>query len=355
MSDYASMRRWIAPLLIVGFIISMYFEDRANDRVTRVELPGFSVELPRGEVLSTNPAPASGTYRLDVNPSVLGWIIRRELSNPQLGIQWISQAATLDEWRKNYLPVMIQALGGKTEQHRVLKEQAVDDQRWLTVIGVGKEELPFGVGIMSCDEKFHVMVIYGRYRSPERQAAELGKILRSVRCGVRQENRNRLSAAVRLPEKFGRTSDADFEGYKSLDGEVLIVNFTNGDVLRDRGIYKQVAMNLLASSLGEQIPDSDANYLPDPELRHRASLIRVRLKDPERHAYIGSQYCELQEQTLMFMWTAPRGSDARAAERLAQVGCPGDGGGDVRAFHDLAAQACAGGNQAACTMHDTVD
>ena len=351
----AMLRRWITPIVLLGVIVSMYLEDRANARVQRVDLPGFSIELPRGEVLSMSPAAAGGTYRLDVNPSVLGWLIRRELSNPQLGVQWLSQRATLAELRKDFLPVLIQALASKGEEHRVLKEQDLDDQRWLTVIGVGAENLPFGIGFASCDETFHVMVIYGRYRSAERQATELGKILRTVRCVARGPvNSTRLSAAVRLPQKFGRTAEAEFEGYKSLDGEALILNFTDGDVLRDRGAYRVVAKSLLENAFHVQIPDASIDYLPDPALRHRASLIRARLQNPARSTYIGSQYCELQEQTLIFSWMAPDATDARAVERLGEVGCPGDGGNDVRAFKDVAAEACKAGNQAACGMHDTI-
>jgi hypothetical protein len=103
-----------------------------------------------------------------------------------------------------------------------------------------------------------------------------------------------------------------------------------------------------------QIPDSAVDYLPDPGLRHRASLLRMRIAGRSQQAYVGSQYCELQEQTLMFSWLAPGASDALATERLGQVGCPGDGGNDVRSFHDLAAEACRNGEQAACAMHDSI-
>jgi len=357
MSDpQALLRKWITPIVLVGVVVSMYIEDRANARVTRVDLPGFSIELPKGKVLSTSQAPAGGTHRLDVNPSTLGWIIRRELSNPQLGIQWISQRFTLEEWRRDLLPVLIQAIAAKDGKHQVLNEQTVDDQRWLTVFGIGDDNLPFGIGVASCSEDFHVMVIYGRYRSPARQATELARILRSVRCTAERAMSNtRLSASVRLPDKFGRTTDGGFEGYKSLDGEVLIVNFTPGDVLRDRGAYKVVAKSMLSSSFGVEVPDSAVDYLPDPALRHRASLLRARVPNHDQSTYIGSQYCDLQEQTLIFMWTAPGGDDARAAERLGQVGCPGDGGNEVRPLHDVAAEACKAGNQAACGMRDTID
>ena len=68
----------------------------------------------------------------------------------------------------------------------MLKEVALDDQHWLTIIGSGEENLPMGVGIASCGEDFQVMVIYGHYRRVDRQAEELGKMLQSVRCAVRR-------------------------------------------------------------------------------------------------------------------------------------------------------------------------
>ena len=355
MSDYQSMRKWITPILIIGVFVSMYLEDRAKGRSARVELPGFSIELPGGEVLATSQAPAGGSHKVHVHPSLLGIVTRRELTNPQLVIQWMAQRASLEDWRTIYLPLFVQALGAKFEKHQVLKEEALDDQHWLFIISFSDENLPMGIGVVKCDEDFEVMVIYGRYRSAGRQATELGKVLRSVRCTVREANRTKLRAALRLPEKFGRTSDAEFEGYKSLDGEMLVINFTNGDVLRDRGTYKVIAKGLLASGLGTQIPDSGIDYLPDPALRHRASLIRARIPDNGLTTYVGSQYCELQEQTLIFMWVAPEAGDALAAERLGQVGCPGDASADVRPFRDLAAEACRNGNQAACAMHDSLD
>ena len=58
---------------------------------------------------------------------------------------------------------------------------------------------------------------------------------------------------------------------------MLAINFTGGDVLRDREAYKEIAKSMMADSFGLQLPDSALDYLPDPALRHRSSLIRVRI------------------------------------------------------------------------------
>ena len=130
-----------------------------------------------------------------------------------------------------------------------------------------------------------------------------------------------------MPETFGRTSDPDFEGYKSIDGEVLAINFTGGDVLRDREAYKVIVKSMMMDRYSLQLPDSALDYLPDPALRHRSSLIRVRIPGSE-HTFIGSQYCELQEQTLIFLWSAP-GADERARGRA-----PAPGGMPRRRRHE---------------------
>jgi len=339
---------------LVGLAVAIFLKERAAAKVERVELPGFSIELPAGTVTETSRLPTGGSHKVDLKSSPLGAITRRETSNPKLAIQWMAQSATQEEWREIYLPTFSKAIGAAAGgNQRVLRDETIDKQRWLNIVGTG--DVPIGFGVVACDENFQVVVIFGRYRDADRQAEELGKILRSAKCSVSESNRARLVAALRLPERFGRTSNTDFEGYQSLDGEVLMINFTNGDVLRDRKAYRIIATSLLSTGLGREIDDSQVKYLPDPNLKRPASLIRADFPETDEKFYVGTQFCDEHDKTLMFMWLARDASDELAQERLSQVGCPGDESRDLRMFSEVSADACARGEKTACDLGDSIE
>ena len=344
----------VAAATLVGLAVVIFLKERAAAKVERVELPGFSIELPAGTATETSKSPMGGSHKVDLKASPVGALTRREVSNPSLVIQWMAQEATQQEWRDVYLPIFSKSVGAATGgSPRMLKEETIDDQRWLYI--VGDKDIPIGFGVVSCDVNFQVLVMFGRYRDADRQAEALGKILRSAQCSISEANRTRLTAALRLPDRFGRTSNTDFEGYKSLDGEVVMINFTNGDVLRDRKVYKTIATSLLSAGLGVEIDDSQLKYLPDPKLSRPASLIRGDLTASNETIYVGTQFCDEHNQTLMFMWIPPDASDEVARERLSQVGCPGDESRELRKFSDVAADACAAGERSACDLSDFID
>lgn len=339
---------------LMGLAIALFLRDLAAKKVERVSLPGFSIELPAGKVTETSDVPSGGSHKIDLESSTYRWLLRQEAGSPKIAVQWMSQGGTREEWRENFLPIFTSALGSTVGAHpTILKEQSIDDQRWLYIVGDSK--WPIGLGVVSCDDDFQVMVIYGRYRDTGRQSEVLGGILSSVECAASREQRTRLTTATRLPAKFGRTSDDDYEGFKSLDGEILITTFTNGDVQRDRKAYMVIAKSLLSTSFGADIRESQIRYLADPALERPATLLRYDGPTAERATYISTQYCAEHKQSLMIVWFTPTPDDDLARERAGQLGCPGDESREVARFSELAAEACSGGDPAACDASDSID
>jgi hypothetical protein len=309
--------------------------------------------LPRGKITESAKAPLGGSHKVDVAPSLLGMLAKREVPTPKLAVDWSSQAYTQEEWSRDSIPIFSKALGKPTQAAKVVSQETLSKDRWIHLLMVS--DVPLAIGVVRCDPKFMVTLIYGHYRDPSRQMRETRDILESVKCAVTDRNRGGLSAATRLPATFGRTAETDFTGYKSLDGEVLMVNFTTGNVSRDKAIYKTVVRALVSQISGSDLPESSLEYVASPPVQRPAALVKVRIPGSEGLLYVGSQFCAPHEQSLMMIWTAPHASDALAQERLGQLGCPGDPTTDLPPFRQIAADACARGEVSACTASDTVD
>jgi hypothetical protein len=184
-----------AAAVIAGFAMYIAYADVVSRTVERVQLPGFSVELPAGEVTETSKSPSMGSHKVEIASSLVGELFRGENATPTVSVNWMSRFVTHEEWRDVHLPKFIRSLGDAYANSRVLKEEDIDGQRWLYIVGPG--DVSVGFGSVSCAEDFQVVVVLGRYRETDRQAGELGKILRSVKCSIIATDRIRPTAAAR--------------------------------------------------------------------------------------------------------------------------------------------------------------
>jgi hypothetical protein len=194
------------------------------------------------------------------------------------------------------------------------------------------------------------MVVFAQYQNSTRQAAALRRIVSSVRCAVSDANRLKPRAAMRLPAKFGATTEQDFQMFRSLDGEQLVVNFTTGDVQVDPKIYLNVVRAMIATSMKVGSAKWDLDELPasGAALPHKSSLMRAYFPATREHLYVMTVYCPVGKYSLIGIWYAPDANDPLARERQAQIGCPRDAETAVPPFDALAAAACRAGDQAAC-------
>jgi hypothetical protein len=317
----------------------------------RVTLPGFSIELPRGEVTLTSTAASAGKHEVKLpKPSFMDVVTQRAVNAPKLSVEWMAQSFSREEWDQQMVPIFTQALAREIPGAKVLRQESLAADRWLHVIGLPTSPVAFG--IVSCDQAFSVLVVHGRFRQPDLEAAEVRRILRSVTCNVTDANRARVEAAVRLPPGFGRTSDPQLQMYRSLNGEQLTTSFASGDAQRDAGIYHHLILSLLSTSLGKQLNDSQLVQLDSAVqgAEGKRSLARVEFPDTQERIYVGTTYCADRNLTLISFWFSARRDDALARERQSQTGCPGGTSTPLPRFEAMVEQACKAGDQRACGM-----
>jgi hypothetical protein len=320
----------------------------------RVILPGFSIELPAGTVVSTSTLPTGGKHEIKLpDPTFIQETVDKESDAGRVSVHWTSQSYTQEEWKKLLMPTFVQAFNmSDRPSAEVLKEVSSGNDRWMYIIG--DQRSPVGVGVINCDPSFSVILAFARYRDVERQLAQLRRIVESVQCAVTDANRARPVAATRLPGKFGRTPDPDIQLFQSLDGEQMAINFTPSDVQRDQTIYRKIMHSFLANVGQIEIPESQLALIVagEPHPAGKSSLMRAHFPETGENLYIGTLYCAKLGLSLISLWSAPQAGDQLAKERLSQVGCPGDASTSTPAFASLAESACAAGETRFCGLKE---
>jgi len=336
-----------AGLLLAG---SRAFADDAELR--RISLPGFSIEVLEGKVISTSASPSEGKHVIELPaPGILEKTLEKAHDVGRLVIEWSSQPLSQDEWKKMLLPTFVDALNsGANSDNQLLKEAASGKDRWIYVMGTPK--VPIGFGVINCDTAFSVTVTFTRYRDVERQFAGLSRIVNSVQCAVTDANRVRPIAATRLPAKFGRTPDRDVQIFQALDGEQVLINFTQSDVQRDPEVYRKIVRALLKNALGVDVPDSQLEILPEgsPRPAGKSSLMRANFPATQEILYVGTQYCPAMNLSVISMSFSPKSTDQLARERQSQVGCPGEESTESPSFASIADAACSAGQKQFCGL-----
>ena len=316
----------------------------------RVELPGFSVELPDGPVGTSSTSPSNGQLQRKLPRSWRETWDESVMPQGTVVVSWSTESRSYDEWHQVDLPMSVATLSAMIPGAQVMSMERVADDRWM--VSVGTVDAPLAIGVVRCDPAFQVALSYARYSDALRQAEDLREILRSVRCDVRAENRAVLRVATRLPAKLGLVSAGDPQVFRSLDGEELSVMLAAGDIRAHRDAYEAMISHMLRQQLGSG--DGSPEWVPidaaGVALDRTKSLFLVHLSDVERPMYVGAQYCGRDNMTVLSMWSAPKRADAVAIERLAQVGCAGMESTESPSFDSLVETACAGGDRAACAL-----
>jgi hypothetical protein len=313
----------------------------------RVELPGFSLSLPDGKLVSTSSLPSQGNHKLKLEGSMLEHWRHDIVRNGAASVSWSSQTMTLEEWNRDYLPLITGAHSSSVPGVKLMQQELLDEDRWLSIVGA--ERVLLGIGVVRCDESFQVEITYTRYHDSPRQMADLRELVSSVRCQVTDNNRTRPEASTRLPENFGRVDGEDLQLFRSLDGEELALNFTQGDIQRDEKLYLSIIKPLLVQSFETEAAKLQTRMVTIPRTDRAETVSLLHATVPESNPiYVGTVYCKSLGLSVMSIWTAPRATDALALERLAQVGCPGGPSTPSPSFDSLVDAACRSGDQDAC-------
>jgi hypothetical protein len=315
----------------------------------RVAFPGFSAEVPDGKVTEESGGPSAGRRKIQLDSApVFDWFKNGARKNGTLVISWTNDSVDHEQWSTELLPAMATAIG--QADAKVLVDRQLDERRWIAA--VGKPTLPMAVGIVRCDPRFTVQFVFGYYLDLDTQLHALQTIMDSVKCEVTAANLAGTTFATRLPATFGRVEAMDMQIYRSVDGENLVVNDTQGNLLRAPALLRPVVDALVGAALGAKPGETTTNIVTDA---HRAgsepaTLMRLTSRASNTSVYVGALWCERAGVTGMMIWFAPEMTDARAAERFSQIDCPGAPSTESPPFEPLLAAACKDGNATACEI-----
>jgi hypothetical protein len=107
----------IAAVSACWLVLALAWRPVAGAEAPRVELPGFSVVLPAGDVTEQSRLPATGTYKLAI-PAGVRLDAPYDKLDPalllprgrQVAVSWMAVAHTTDEWRA-YVGAIAKSMG----------------------------------------------------------------------------------------------------------------------------------------------------------------------------------------------------------------------------------------------------
>jgi hypothetical protein len=341
--------KWTCYPAVIALLACGFSEEALSEELKRVPLNGFSLLLPGGEVTQNSRFDFAGRYELALPAPGIALLnpFDRRVVEPKLIVRWAQHGLANDEYRRFLTDGIVQSLPGPA---RVLRETGALERGWAALMGGDGSAI--GVGSFACEPGFNVDVIVSVSRDPDAQFAMTRDIISSVRCSLTDANRRRPVAATLLPNSFLAVPDQQFATYASLDGELLNVNFTGGNITSDRDIARQVLPGMYAGLL--QTDKENVRFeLLDDVVTARSRFVFWKISLPEiPPLYMGMLWCPKVDLTFMPLFVSERASEARARQIIGTLGCPGD---PTRQPPDARAPfkaACEKGDQYACELRE---
>jgi hypothetical protein len=318
------------------------------------DLPALTVSLPAGEITTEGKLAGAGalsmTLKSDQSLEAFGKIDRAKLLPPiarQLNVQWDAFPLADPDERRIVLNAILGAL--PLDKPSILREQEINKDRHVYV--VGSPEIPVAVGFIDCGSGRGVNVTMAFTLDLDVLVDATTQVLKSVTC--KQVTAEQLpQAAFRLPKNFGQMKQEGLDLFMSLEGEVMVALFTSRDVQRIPGLFVKIMGGMIGPMLGvpqEKVSLQALEVEAVPGSRSETALLRTQGGDLDG-AIVNVRYCEAQDLSLMVLWYLDGGEQAKALERIRQVGCPGEPSEPVAAMSDLFGGECKAGNQFACAV-----
>jgi hypothetical protein len=308
--------------------------------MSRVELPGFSLELPAGEVLKSTALPSDGSHRLV--PAVKG------VANAMVSVAWSQHGKSHDEFLVMHRDKTLRAVLGNSEA--INNELTISPGRWIGFAGDPSTGEGAGLGVVTCEHGFSILFVVNTSNELSKEMKVARDIAKSVRCALTAANRQTVQATVRLSSRFGRLPTADAQQYYSRDDELIMVNPVAGNSFA-RGIPAVLDMMLgimsgSVKSVGGNIEYVLVHQVETPGAQRL--LVRFNGHPDIERRYIGVMYCGNIEATINSAILMPAIDDAKARELFAAFDCPGGQSTELDDIHDVLLDACAEGKEIAC-------
>ncbi|HUQ10189.1 MAG TPA: hypothetical protein VM146_07720 [Steroidobacteraceae bacterium] len=315
------------------------------------DLPALSIALPPGEITSEGKLAGAGSLAMSLKNEksleAFGEVDRGRLLPPaarQLNVQWDAFPLASADERRIVLNAILGAL--PLDKPSILREQELSKDRQVYV--VGSRDIPVAVGFIDCGASRGVTVTMAFTLDLDALVGATARVLKSVAC--KQVTAEQLpKAAFRLPKNFGRLQQEGLDLFMSLEGEVMVTLFTSRDVQRIPGLFVKIMGGMVGPMLGvpqEKVSLQALEVDAVPGWRSETALLRTH--GELDGAIVNVRYCKTQDLSLMVLWYLDGGDQAKAIERIRQVGCPGEAGEPVASLSELFGGECKGGNQFAC-------
>ena len=316
------MKMRIATVSACWLVLALAWRPVVGAEAPRVELPGFSLVLPAGEVTEQSTLAATGTYKLAI-PADVRLDAPYDKLDPalllprgrQVAVSWMAIAHTADEWRA-YVEAIAKSMGTTA---RIGRDEEIAAGRRVTLIDL--PTFSIGIGAAVCDGKFSVVIIWAMSRDAGQQWMGTSAAVESVSCKLTAENLRPFEAVVVLPQGFERDANGEGQVYNSNKGETLVVSYTSQDVQKRGDKLREIIGNLLGAAGG--FSDLMLSNVAIKPVAGRPESLFV-LESPDRYpmAYVAALYCEPFDVTFISIWTGPKPTDKLALQRLRTVSCP---------------------------------
>jgi hypothetical protein len=285
----------------------------------RVELPGFSIVLPGGQVTARGDQPLAGKYRVQPSiaekPAAPYDVLNAGRLHPahrEVAVSWISESYSHEEW----LDMMVRPTAIAIPDGKVLHDSELGGGRFLAA--VGSDQFPIGMAIAPCGPRFSVVVIFAMSLDQADQLRGARLAIESLVCSAATAA-PALEPVVTLPKDF--KPDADQENlYSNADGEAVLISYTGGSLRgRDTDFGKLLGV-MLSSAL--KLEPGSVSLSPVSRLADGSPVQRLSGGGELDGSYVAARDCPDQQLTLIVVWAGPRPSADLAVKRLSAVSCP---------------------------------
>jgi len=287
----------------------------------RVELPGFSIVLPAGQVAEHGDQPQGGNYRVFVQlpaggklAAPYGAIDGSKLLPPparHIVVSWLDIRYSHEEWLALLVRPAVPAMRGPNA--RVTHVEDRGDGKFLAAIG--NDNVSIALAYVPCGKNFSVNIVFSVTREVADQLAGARIAADSIVCGANPGG-TPIEAVVDLPKEFTRI-DEPGQSYSNAEGDVLVVSYSYGDLENREERFRKIIGVMIGSRLG-----STASLSKVATLTHGGDVYRVSGGGEFDGSYLGTRYCPSLQTTLVGIWKGADQSVAIATQRLSSISCP---------------------------------
>lgn len=334
-------RAWAMPACLLAFAIAGCVPAPGATPLQATQLPGFKIDLPKGEVTKTTALPVAGVHKLTIAPaeSQVTRLLSPTGGRREVRVFWQASHNTVDD-----LPMlrqgMIQGIGFPMQPLPPPGPGRTLD------IGLSPPVL-VALGTVLCDGGFVISVMYtGRTTARAEVEATATRMLRSVRCDPHTAALAPLRATVSLPIAHGKVARVRDESYYTVAGDALFLNSTQQDVTRGPpGLLERSAS--AAISAGTSIPPENITATRLTDVDTGTALVRMQTTELPT-SFVFARYCPELDVSLMVVLAPYDGSDERARWLARGVGCPTGKEAEPPTVDAAFGAACGAGDSQAC-------